>query len=61
MDKLTATQIASKVIENATAFFKANKNFGAQTTMKKKTELKAQVEWLVSYCDRKSIDIQQFV
>ena len=61
MTKTEATKKAMQIVENALEFFKSKKNFGAQTTIKRAETLKAQISWLMVYCDKKSIDIQQFV
>ena len=54
-------EIATKVVESALNFFKANKNFGAVTAINRKSDLKAKMEWIGSYCDKKSIDKEQFL
>ena len=61
MDKIKAIEIATHVVENALNYFKANKNIGAYTTLRKQTELVNGIKWLKSYCEKKEIDIQQFV
>lgn len=56
-----AEQMAIDVIMRAESFFRRNKNFGALTAIKRKDSLKAKMEWIGSYCDKKSIDKEQFM
>ena len=59
--KQNPIEMATKVVENALNFFKTNKNFGAVIAINRRPDLKAKLEWIGSYCDKKSIDKEQFL
>lgn len=54
-------ELAVSVITRALSFFRATKNFGAVTAINRKSGLKAKMEWIATYCDKKSIDKEQFM
>lgn len=63
MDKNKAIELSNKVIENALAYFKQTKNFGAYTALNKKKQvtLIGAMRWIKNYCTNKGINYQEFV